>query len=181
MPPGRSGRQGSDLAPSSLTQGTVPDGPRPPASSSPSHPGVTLAFLGIAVSLLEGLGEAGLAGAGIGAVRAAPWWRPCCEVAVSQIDRPRLDEQSVHFSSANDFFFHVSADPTWAASPTSGSPWRTVPRTPTAAARCCGAPRKAEWQHCGTSLPRQGPARSGPAACSPVRLAVLGSLGVTLS
>ena len=72
----------------------------------------------------------------------------------------------VHFSSNDDLSPRVSADPTWAASQTSGSRRQTGPRTPTAAARCCGAPRKAGWQLSATSLPRQGPRPTGLCAVS---------------
>lgn len=53
-------------------------------------------------------------------------------------------------------FSHVSADPIWAASRTSGSLWQTGMWMLTAPVQCCGAPRRAGWQRCGMSPPRQG-------------------------
>uniref|UniRef100_A0A2I3GC05 PTPRF interacting protein alpha 1 n=1 Tax=Nomascus leucogenys TaxID=61853 RepID=A0A2I3GC05_NOMLE len=50
--------------------------------------------------------------------------------------------------------FHVSADPTWAVSQISGSPWQMATQTPTAPVQCCAARRKAVWQPCEMSLPR---------------------------
>ncbi|PNJ38930.1 PPFIA1 isoform 3 [Pongo abelii] len=48
----------------------------------------------------------------------------------------------------------LRADPTWAVSQISGSPWQTATQTPTAPVQCCGARRKAVWQPCEMSLPR---------------------------
>ncbi|PNI93250.1 PPFIA1 isoform 21, partial [Pan troglodytes] len=48
----------------------------------------------------------------------------------------------------------LRADPTWAVSQISGSPWQTATQTPTAPVQCCGARRKADWQPCEMSLPR---------------------------
>lgn len=140
-----------------------------------------MAFLGIAVPFLEGLGEAGLAGAGIGAVRAAPWWRPCCEVAVSQIDRPWLDEQSVHFSSANDFFFPCFSRPHLGSVPDFRFP---VEDGPTDAYSSSAVLRRPQKGRVAALRDEPSKARACPlraSARSPVRLAVLGSLGVTLS